>query len=156
MVDQNDGVLPDDVFAGIVRATPLVSIDLIVSDADGRVLLGLRNFEPAKGSLFVPGGRIRKDETIDAAFARLCRAELGVAARIEDAEFAGVFEHFYDVARFGPGSTHYVVLAYKLKLARASSIKGDEQHAKLVWTDVDDLLARPDVHRFTRDYFAKR
>jgi colanic acid biosynthesis protein WcaH len=36
-----------------------VSIDLIVRDADGRVLLGLRNNRPARDWWFVPGGIVR-------------------------------------------------------------------------------------------------
>jgi hypothetical protein len=40
---------------------PLVSIDLIIRDNADRVLLGLRNNEPAKGYFFVPGGIILKD-----------------------------------------------------------------------------------------------
>src|SRR6516165_7240664 len=58
-------------FARIVRLAPLVSIDIIVKDPQGYTLLGLRVNEPAKGKYFVPGGVIRKNETIRDAFARI-------------------------------------------------------------------------------------
>lgn len=57
-------------FLEIVRLTPLVSIDLIVLDQAGDVLLGRRVNRPAQGMWFVPGGRIRKDETLADAFKR--------------------------------------------------------------------------------------
>jgi colanic acid biosynthesis protein WcaH len=60
---------PDD-FRSVVRLAPLVSIDLIIRNVRGEVLLGLRNNEPAKGSYFVPGGIILKQERLYEAFAR--------------------------------------------------------------------------------------
>lgn len=64
-------------FATVIRLTPLVAIDLVVRDPDGRVLLGRRTYEPARNLFFVPGGRITKNETRSAAFERLSREELG-------------------------------------------------------------------------------
>ncbi|MCX6928056.1 MAG: hypothetical protein NT154_33320 [Verrucomicrobia bacterium] len=43
---------PQD-FETVIRSTPLIAIDLVVRSADGRVLLGRRRNEPAKGCLFV-------------------------------------------------------------------------------------------------------
>src|SRR3954466_13792753 len=54
--------LSDAQFADVVRLAPLVSIDLVIRDPDGDVLVGLRTNAPAKGFWFVPGGRIRKNE----------------------------------------------------------------------------------------------
>ncbi len=82
-------------FAGIVRDTPLISIDLIVSYQD-KFLFGRRCNEPAKDYWFVPGGRIRKDERISKAFYRLTNIELGTHLPISGAEFQGVYEHHYD------------------------------------------------------------
>jgi colanic acid biosynthesis protein WcaH len=60
-------IVGDDNFAQVIRLAPLVSIDLIIRDPIQDVLVALRTNEPAKGFYFVPGGRIRKDETIQAA-----------------------------------------------------------------------------------------
>jgi len=70
--------IPKDEFAEVVRLTPLIAIDLIVQSPEGRVLVGRRINEPAKGLLFVPGSRISKNETRAAAFKRVSREELGV------------------------------------------------------------------------------
>jgi hypothetical protein len=78
----------DTAFLEVVRNAPLVSIDLIVRDHDGRILVGRRVNQPAKGTWFVPGGSIRKGETLARALARISDAELGVALGPGDVGFA--------------------------------------------------------------------
>ena len=51
-------------FLAVVAHAPLVSLDLVVRDPDGCVLVGLRTNRPAQGSWFVPGGRIYKNERV--------------------------------------------------------------------------------------------
>lgn len=64
----------------------------------------------------MPGGRVRKNETLDDAFysfwcARAC-IESGITRA--DTKFLGVFEHFYDDCAFGGDIiTHYIVLGYE-------------------------------------------
>ena len=57
--------LPHDQLRDVVRLAPLVAIDLVIRNARGDILLGLRNNEPAKGCYFVPGGMILKNERLD-------------------------------------------------------------------------------------------
>ena len=143
-------------FLDVVRLTPLVSIDLIVSDADGRILIGRRRNRPARDTWFVPGGRIHKDETLDAAFARIAEAELGIANLARSAaRFDGVFEHHYSDNFAGEPdvSTHYVVLAYALAVASTATIGQPDQHSQYLWLAPADLLARADVHENTKVYF---
>ena len=64
-------------FATVVRSTPLVSLDFIVENSRGEFLLGKRTNRPAQGYWFVPGGRVQKDETLEAAFERLAMAGPG-------------------------------------------------------------------------------
>ena len=70
-------------------------MDFVIRDSHRRVLLCLRQHEPAKNCFFVPGGRIRKNETLAQAFERILEAETGCRAAIVDAEFMGVYQHFY-------------------------------------------------------------
>ena len=105
-------------FKTVVQLAPLVSIDLIIRDPEGKVLLGRRNNEPAKGYHFVPGGRILKNERIQDAFARILKTEVNYEASLAATRFLGVFEHFYN-SNFAnePGfGTHYVTLAYEIKV----------------------------------------
>lgn len=147
--------LPDDLFATVVANTPLISIDLIVEDANGGILLGLRTNPPAKGCWFVPGGRVRKNEPLDAAFSRIARDELGLHAQRAVFPMAGLYEHFYDVNFAGAvgASTHYVVLAYRLSIGPDSLQLPPEQHSRYQWMQPDQIILHPDVHPYTKAYF---
>jgi colanic acid biosynthesis protein WcaH len=142
-------------FLEVVRHTPLVSIDLIVTDAHDRVLVGRRVNRPARGTWFVPGGRIRKNELLRDAFRRIAADELGLAdTALDMASFRGVYEHRYTDNFAGATgiSTHYVVLAYALALDSAFSVERFDQHSDYAWMPPSDLLARADVHENTKAY----
>jgi colanic acid biosynthesis protein WcaH len=142
-------------FLAVVAHAPLVSIDLIVRRQDGRVLLGKRTNEPAKGCWFVPGGRIHKNERLDAAFRRICLNELGKAFPPAEGRFLGVFEHFY-ATNFAenPGiGTHYVVLAYELTPTELPAQLPGDQHGEFKWFDIETLLEAELVHAHTKAYF---
>ena len=147
---------PED-FDSVVRLTPLVAIDLVVRSPDGRVLVGRRNNEPAKGWYFVPGGRITKNETLAAAFKRISLAELGVEKRIEEARFLGVYEHIYatnNQERAGFG-THYIVLAHELISPIQDLPLPMDQHGEFAWLTEAELLLCPEVHASTKAYFKR-
>ena len=144
-------------FIEVVRLTPLVSIDLIVRNARGQVLLGWRKNQPAKDTWFVPGGRIRKeDEGIPSAFKRVSRKELKVELDIQDAEFLGVYEHRYDtnVAEKPGFGTYYIVLAYQADLDVDLDSLPKDQHSNYQWFYVDDLRNCSNVHQNVKNYFA--
>lgn len=146
--------LPDETFKSIIQHTPLISIDLIVRNEVGEVLLGKRVNAPAKGYWFVPGGRVRKNETLDDAFVRLVREELGIESGVTrvDAKFLGVFEHFYDDCVFGDDiSTHYIVLAYTLSLTSIRKINGISQHHEFKW--IKKSMIEHDLHFYSNLYF---
>jgi colanic acid biosynthesis protein WcaH len=147
--------LNDDAFAYIVRHTPLVSVDIIIKDPQQHVLVGCRVNEPAKGQYFVPGGVIRKNEAIQVAFARILKAETGLQVAINKAKFVGVFEHFYETNRFGDShyGTHYIVLAYELKLKRRPPVIMDDQHSDIRWILEVDIPPAADIHPNTKAYF---
>lgn len=149
--------LNDQDFAKVIAAVPLVSIDFVIINERNQVLLGKRLNRPAKGFWFVPGGRVRKNENLDSAFARLFRGELGIDKYRVDAEFIGVYEHFYGDTVFGnneySSETHYVVIAYKLYVASSSFISLPvDQHERFTWWDLSDFSDN-DVHEYTKKYF---
>lgn len=80
----------------MVEHTPLVAIDLIIKDSEGKVFLGRRINDPAKDYWFAPGGRIYKNETISDSFSLIFCAETGHKLLIEHAKFLGFYEHFYE------------------------------------------------------------
>lgn len=148
LLDAND-------FAIVVAATPLVAIDLIVRDSSGHVLLGLRRNPPAQGCWFVPGGRIFKNESLDDAFRRIARDELGIDVVRSQSRLVGAFEHFYDTNFLDePGSdTHYVVLAHAVDVAFRLMNPPRLQHTQYVWLHESAVVRHPDVHPYTKAYF---
>ncbi|MFC4656781.1 GDP-mannose mannosyl hydrolase [Rheinheimera marina] len=145
--------LEKELFQQVVAATPLVSVDLIVRNSSGLVLLGKRLNRPAQGYWFVPGGRICKGEALADAFKRLTLAELGQELDYTQARLIGAFDHFYDDSVFGSTpSTHYVALGHEVLLEQVADLPL-EQHNAYQWMSVEELLSRPDVHRHTKLYF---
>jgi colanic acid biosynthesis protein WcaH len=127
--------LTNEEFLAVVDKVPLVSIDLVVRDSQRRLLLGLRTNEPARGFWFVPGGRIKKGETLDAAYARISMKELGVDTPRDHAQLLGVFTHLYDTNFLGAPQvdTHYVVIAYEVELAVDLTALPRTEHADYRW-----------------------
>lgn len=149
------GRLSDAEFIRAIDAVPLVSIDLIVRNPAGEVLLGHRNNAPAAGFWFTPGGRVRKGERLADAFARLAQGELGLSLALPQARLLGAYEHLYPDNVFGIAGigTHYVVLGYELALATDAEVRACSQHASLRWWGLEALLASPEVHDNVKAYF---
>lgn len=149
--------LADEIFRTVVASTPLVSIDLVVENATGEVFLGQRLNRPAQGFWFVPGGRIQKNESLDAAFSRLAFDELGLAFERREARLLDVYEHFYADSVFGEGGsnpdTHYVVLGYYLRLPVGVMLAPPvEQHRRYRWWPMADMQTSSEVHENSRAY----
>jgi colanic acid biosynthesis protein WcaH len=146
-------LLPPDKFLQIVEATPLVSVDLIIRNPAGEILLGKRNNPPAQDFWFVPGGRIRKNEQISEALQRVCRAELH--ADLAKATLLGVYDHLYEDNFLNqPGiGTHYVVLGFECALQQGQTVRPDPQHSEVRWWPIPALLENSAVHENTRRYF---
>lgn len=145
-------------FLEVIDLTPLVSIDLIIHRADGKYLVGERTNKPAQGYWFVPGGRIRKNETLASAIKRISTNELGFEINLSQGCFLGAYDHIYD-DNFNATpkiNTHYVALGYKVSVPIGISINVDSQHAKIQWLTVDELLSNNLVHENTKKYFAEK
>jgi colanic acid biosynthesis protein WcaH len=147
-------MLSSEEFRDVVEKTLLCAIDLVVRNPRGEVLLGLRKNRPAQGYWFVPGGRIHKGERVGEALPRVSEEEIGLALRTSDVHLLGVFDHIYDDNAFDvPGfGTQYVIIAC------AAEIEADvawpmRQHDEYRFATVEELLADPLVHEYTKSYF---
>jgi len=163
---QNVGAIPKErpasflgkeTFASVVASVPLVAIDLILKNSRGRVLFGRRRNPPAQGYLFVPGGRIHKNETLDTAFSRISRDELNLNISRSNSRFTGVFEHFYDTDFQGirGKSTHYIVLAHSIQAQSDSFWLPLQQHSDYAWLNEEDISRHPDIHPYAKAYFTE-
>jgi len=144
--------LNDENFLKIIDSTPLVSIDLIVRDQEGRILMGRRTNEPARGSWFVPGGRIRKGEDLDSALARIGKAELGVNITRKEGRFVGIFDHLYETnyANVEGVHTQYVVIAYEYYLDLNREGLPLDQHSEWKWACESQ---GHEIHKYSAAYF---
>ena len=141
-------------FQTVVDSTPLVSIDLLVRDSSGRILVGKRVNRPAQGYWFVPGGRILKNERLADAFARLTKAELGIELSIKSAYYLGLYEHFYEDSIFTDNgvATHYVVSGFEVTLPEGYQGLPYEQHNDYRWLSEIEFKTSHDVHIHSRWY----
>lgn len=139
-------------FLTAIKLTPLVSIDLVICSNQHQVLMGERVNQPAAGYWFVPGGRICKDESLEDAFRRISRAELGFSCEIGSARLMGAFTHIYaeNFAEVAGISTHYVALAYQLDLELNLSALPAQQHLAYRWLDAGSPFK---VHPNSQAYF---
>lgn len=146
--------LSDEEFKSAVSSLPLVSIDLLVKDEKGNFLLGLRRNEPAKGSWFVPGGRIRKGETLREAFVRISMMELKEEIHLNAAKLIGLFEHRYDESSHGSrGGTQYFSLGFEVNISKRFGKMPQVQHKGYQWVSRENLLNDDAVHEYTKDFF---
>lgn len=142
-------------FKTIVRDAVLVSLDLLLINERGEVLVGRRRHGPARDYFFVPGGRVMKGETLAAALRRVAKQEAGLNVSPDQVVLHGIYDHFYEDSCFEDTaiSTQYVVIACRCAINSDAPIVADEQHESLHFLPIADLMADPQVHPYTKKYF---
>jgi colanic acid biosynthesis protein WcaH len=147
--------LAPEQFKAIVRDTVLVSLDLLLINERGELLVGRRLHQPAQNYLFVPGGRVMKGETLGAALQRIAKQETGLDLSPEQVELHGIYDHFYAENCFGDSelSTQYIVIACRSAISAESVIIADPQHESLYFMPIADVIADPKTHQYVKNYF---
>lgn len=151
---QAHGWLPEADFTRAVEALPLVSVDWVVLNPAGQMLLGLRRRSPARDWWFTPGGRVRKNEALPDALARVGRDELGLPEDlVAGARLLGAWDHFYPDSGYSDVvSTHYVNLPYLVRLGHSPDLDTlpTDQHRQWRWQAAAEAAAADDVHPYVR------
>ena len=149
-----NGFTPEKSYLRVIEHSPIVSIDLIIFDHKGDVLLGKRQNNPAKNTWFVPGARLRKNEAMHVAIERIVDEELNIFLDGSKFNLIGAFNHVYGNNfchdKFG---THYICFAYTISLDEPIHLSPDAQHEELKWWQVEDAVKDPTVHNYTKNYF---
>lgn len=153
-------LLPAAQFVEACAALPLVSIDLVLTNADGQLLLGKRNNAPARDFWFTPGGRIRRGEALNNAKLRIAHDELGLPASVLGrAILMGAWDHFYPDSAFDANaSTHYVNLPHWLEVSQEEVTNlqlpqgPHEQHVSWRWFKLDEAAIESSVHPYVQIY----
>jgi len=82
IVDPTVG-LPEEVFLFASRITPMLNVDLLVRDNNGRTLLAWRNDAFSGQGWHIPGGVIRFKETFEQRLMKVAATELGTVVEFD-------------------------------------------------------------------------
>jgi colanic acid biosynthesis protein WcaH len=153
-------LLPIQTYTAAAAVLPLISVDLCLTDRAGNLLLGWRNNSPAKDCWFTPGGRIRRNEPLKGALARVCQEELNISLNnLGSASLMGAWDHFYSESAFDPlVSAHYVNLPHWLPLTteEVANLRppqgADEQHQRWTWMPIHQAAQDDSVHSYVQAY----
>ncbi len=80
--------LPDEVFYYISRIAPLVNVDLLIKDENGRTLLSWRDDQYCGTGWHIPGGIVRFKETFEERIKKVAETEIGVDIKFDPAPIA--------------------------------------------------------------------
>jgi 8-oxo-dGTP diphosphatase len=108
--------------------TPALTVDCVIRDPEGRVLLIRRKHEPFAGSFALPGGFVEIGETVEAACRREVREEAGID--VGELRLVGVYS---DPKRDRRG--HTVSVAFLAMLAGAIPPRAGSDAAGAEWVE---------------------
>ena len=69
--------LPEEVFLFVTSVTPMVNVDLLIRDTEGRILLSWRDDDIEGCGWHVPGGILRLKESFDDRLEKTSLSEIG-------------------------------------------------------------------------------
>lgn len=134
------GWIEESEYKEIQRKMPIPCVDLLVV-YQGKLLLTLRKYEPAKNHWFTPGGRIFKGEKIEEAARRVLLTETGLTpVKIER---KGVMSHIHP-------DIHTVTIFYLVEVDN-NCVKLDEQHTDYKWISNIEKSLHPFVKHMIKE-----
>ena len=130
--------LPDEVFSFVASITPMVNVDLLIQDEQGRVLLAWRNDEKNFG-WHIPGGIIRFKETFAERLHKTALKELHTDITFDENPIK-ISEIFMPYQRRG----HFISFLYRCYLPKNytidNSTTASDEDGYLKWHDVPPTL----------------
>lgn len=142
--------LPDEIFYYISRIMPLINVDLLIKDENGRTLLAWRDDQYCGKGWHVPGGIIRFRETLESRVQKVAETEIGVS----NIQFDPVPLEIKDCIHFERAiRSHFVSILYKCFLPStfvpANKGLATDDAGYLRWHDKcpDDLLRFHEMYR---------
>lgn len=101
--------LPDELFYYISKTTPLVNVDLLIKDENGRTLLSWRNDQYCGKGWHVLGGIVRFKETLETRVRKVAETEIGIDIDFDTIPIAvnQCIHHEQDIR------SHFISILYK-------------------------------------------
>lgn len=140
--------LPDEVFYYISRTTPLINVDLLIRDKNGRILLAWRDDQYCGCGWHIPGGIIRFKEEIGERIRKVSLSEIGTMVEY-DPEPIAISEMIH---RDRDLRAHFISLLYSCRLnddllpANFGKTPSDTGFLKWHGRCPDNLIVYHDIH----------
>jgi ADP-ribose pyrophosphatase YjhB (NUDIX family) len=144
--------LPDDVFYYVSRVTPLVNVDLLIKDEEGRVLLSWRDDQYVGKGWHIPGGIVRFKETMETRIKEVARIEIGTEVSFDPSPMT--INQIIDSHHKNRG--HFISLLFKCFLPNTFVPENKglsyKDNGYLMWHSncPNDLIK---VHHIYKEYF---
>jgi len=127
------GWISENLYKKIIKEMPVPCVDAVILD-QGRVLLMKRNNPPVRGWWWIPGGRIRRGESLSEALLRQVKEETGLD--IEIIRLIDVYSLFWKYR-------HDVAVTYLVKKT-GGKLKLNSEHSDFRW--ISDIPANVHDH----------
>jgi len=122
-----------DLYKKIIKLLPIVCVDVIIKNSDGKFLLVKRKNNPLMGQFWLVGGRIEQMEKAQDAAKRKIMEEVGL--EVEDLVFEGCYEDNFDKNAFDDVPYHTISLIFSCIKDDSIDIKLDNQSSDWVWSE---------------------
>ncbi len=132
--------LTDDEYSLVYSLVPRACVDLVIINGDSKILLTQRDIEPNKGRWHLPGGRLKKDESIAQAIKRISKSELG-NIEVVDPKLVDFMEFIPDGLLKNGTPLHSVSLTFKVNLLNGEII-GSSQAANFAFFKREEIPSR--------------
>ncbi|GHV41891.1 hypothetical protein FACS1894187_23860 [Synergistales bacterium] len=106
---------------------------------DGKILLIRRANEPYKGEITIPGGRKKRNESLQDACRREMFEETGYI--LKDMKFAGILHAYRPDDKIEYVSNYFICRDFDGDLR-------ESDEGGLLWADLDESLKLPGIHPF--------
>lgn len=132
------------IYKKVFTVVPIVCVDIVVKYKN-KVLLCKRVNKPGKGKLFLPGGRVFKNESLKDAAVRKTFEELGIKSKKSDFKFLTISEGIFKDSQIG-GSVHYIIIVYLFGFKIKPVINFDKtQTSEIKWVNKIGKTLHPSV-----------
>ena len=108
-------IIEEDLYKDIIHALPILCVDLLIKNSEGKYLLHLRDNEPLKNEWWVPGGRVHIGEELVVALMRKLSEELSINIK-SSSKLVGIYEDFFNSSSFGEHLYHTISFVYEFNI----------------------------------------
>ena len=142
--------IPEKIYSQILLLMPIPSVDLLIEDEIGKILLLKRANEPVKGQWWLPGGRVHFLETREQAAARKLKEECGL--EFFQMKEMGTDDFFFDMPD-DANPRHCISTLFHIVVRNQADVILDSQSDDSDWRKPDEWLSES-LHFLVKQWIA--